>query len=280
MVRPSTRMKTRGLSNGVVKARKIAVLPKSASAIAAFGRIYNGYEVSGAENIPSSGSALIVFYHGIVPLDGWYFLADYYLKTGRVIRGLTDRLIFRIPKVREFFESFGIFPGDFEQALKVLRSGQLVAVSPGGMREAFSGRRKDYRLVWGGRQGFAKLAIEAGVPIIPAFTENVRELYRAPLSDFALARALYEMTRIPPALVMGLGVLPFPVKLRTWVGKPIKPRRSETPEQLAARTRKAIEALIRKHQPRNRSVLAALKARFAAPAVSRSSRAGSSAGRA
>ena len=34
-----------------------------------------GYEVKGMENVPADGGALILYYHGALPIDYYYFVA-------------------------------------------------------------------------------------------------------------------------------------------------------------------------------------------------------------
>ncbi len=41
----------------------------------AFGWFYFGYEVRGLENVPDSGSCLILYYHGALPVDYYFFVA-------------------------------------------------------------------------------------------------------------------------------------------------------------------------------------------------------------
>ena len=73
------------------------------------------------------------------------------------------------------------------------------------------------------RQGFATVAIAAGVPIIPVFTENIREATLCLSGRMNVGRGLweyiYETTKMPLVPMYGL----FPVKLRTHLGKPIYP---------------------------------------------------------
>ena len=58
-----------------------------------------------------------------------------------------------------------------------------------------------YKVMWRARDGFAKVVKEAGgsVPIIPVFTQNVREAYKS--FNFGVTRPFwtwfYEKTRIP-----------------------------------------------------------------------------------
>ena len=61
------------------------------------GWIYHGYEVEGLENIPDDGPALIVYYHGAMPLDYYYLLAKTFLVKKRHIRAVGDKFLFSIP---------------------------------------------------------------------------------------------------------------------------------------------------------------------------------------
>jgi len=224
------------------------LMPIAAKAIAGFGEFYNKYQIRGLEHIPKAGGALMVFYHGLVPLDFWYFGLKLYLETGRHPAALVDRWLFKTPGLAWLTRSVGGVSANKDVATKLLKQGMLVGVSPGGTREAISGRKNNYRLVWGKRLGFANLALEAKVPIIPGFTENVEGLYRAPFAELPFFQKLYEKTRLPIVPIMGLGLLPFPVRLTTWLGEPIVPKAGETAQELADRTRQAIEILIEKHQ--------------------------------
>jgi len=124
----------------------------------------------------------------------------------------------------------------------------LVGVAPGGVREAIAGQENAYRLVWGERKGFARLALDAQVPIVPGFTQNVESLYHAPMAGHPFFQRLYEKTRLPLVPIIGIGPLPFPVKLTTWLGAPIHPEANDTVDSLTTRTKMAIESLIHEHQ--------------------------------
>ena len=215
-----------------------------AKGLETFGRVYNGFEVSGFENIPRDRAALLVLYHGLMPLDGWYFSAWYYHQTGRMVRPLGDRFLFKTPGLAWLLRQGGAVPGEPQVALDLLSAGHLVLVSPGGVREALSGRQRHYQVIWGQRMGFARLAIEAGVAVLPAFTENVEELYRAPFCDRPFFQRIYERTRLPIVPVVGLGALPFPVKLRMHIGAPIPATDFTTPEALRDRTREALSQMM------------------------------------
>ena len=216
--------------------------------ITGFGEKYNRFKINGLEHVPKEGAALIVMYHGLVPLDFWYMGLKIYLETGRLPRALADRWLFNTPGLAWLARNLGVVSADPTIAAELLKTGELVGVAPGGVREAIKGQKNKYRLVWGKRQGFAKLALQVGVPIIPGFTENVEGLYHAPFAEAPFFQKLYEKTRLPLVPIVGLGPLPFPVQLTTWFGPPILPQTNESVASLAGRTQTAIEALIHKHQ--------------------------------
>lgn len=63
----------------------------------AHGYIWHGYEVEGLENIPDTGPALIVYYHGAIPIDSYYLNSKCLLTKKRLIRAVGDHFLFRIP---------------------------------------------------------------------------------------------------------------------------------------------------------------------------------------
>jgi hypothetical protein len=54
-----------------------------------------------------------------------------------------------------------ITAGSKSKCVEMLRSNQLVAIAPGGLREALFS--DDYRILWKNRTGFAQVAMEAKV---------------------------------------------------------------------------------------------------------------------
>jgi len=56
-----------------------------------------GYEISGFEKIPDEGPALLVYYHGALPVDLYYLIANVILHKRRCLRAIGDRFLFIIP---------------------------------------------------------------------------------------------------------------------------------------------------------------------------------------
>lgn len=59
-------------------------------------------------------------------------------------------------------EAFKVSPGTIQSCSKILKEGNYLAISPGGVYEAQFGDSY-YELMWGRRVGFAKVAIDAKV---------------------------------------------------------------------------------------------------------------------
>ena len=116
--------------------------------------------------LPAEGGAVIVSNHGRLDLD-CFILAGLILRSrGRLVRLMADHLWFRIPVVRRLWGRAGAVDGTRENAARLLSGGELVLAYPGGVREIMSGRFGHEHLDWAGRTGFARVAIEAGVPVI------------------------------------------------------------------------------------------------------------------
>lgn len=122
--------------------------------------IYHGYEVIGMDNIPIDGSALIVYYHGAIPIDMYYLVARVCLQRDRLVHTVGDRFLFKLPGWGIISEAMKVFPGTVQKCSAILKEGNLLAISPGGVYEAQFGNN-NYELLWKKRYGFAKVAIDA-----------------------------------------------------------------------------------------------------------------------
>lgn len=246
----------------------------------AHARIYHGYEVIGLDNIPQEGPALIVYYHGAIPIDMYYLNSRMLLQRERLIYTIGDRFLFKLPGWGTISEAFHVSPGTVQSCVSILRDGNLLAISPGGVYEAQFGDHY-YELLWRNRVGFAKVAQEAKVPIIPCFTQNLREGFRQVGIFRTFFMRLYNKVRIPVYPIYG----GFPVKFRTFLGKPIAYDENLTPQELQIKVSginisfftlsnslfgflfqvaTAIEDLINQHQRLPGSILLALLDRLPA----------------
>ena len=73
----------------------------------------------------------------------------------------------------------------------------------------------------------------SNVPLLPVFTENIRESFRVLPFGGDIFHWIFTKTRLPLRPVFG----GFPVKLRTHIGEPIYPEENMTPEMLRQRSK-------------------------------------------
>ncbi|KPM03941.1 transmembrane protein 68-like protein 1 [Sarcoptes scabiei] len=228
----------------------------------AHGYIWYGYELEGLDNIPDSGPAIIVYYHGALPVDYYYLSSKCLLTKKRSIYSVADRFMFKIPGWSFVLSLLKVFPGSVSSCVQVLNEGNLLSIAPGGVREAQFGNHY-YNLIWSGRVGFAKVAKQAKVPIIPVFTQNIREAFRTVQILPNFFRKIYDTYKIPLMAIYG----GFPVKLKTIVGKPIHFDPEDTVEEIAEKTARELEKIIRINQTIPGSILRAMVQRFSSSSI-------------
>jgi 1-acyl-sn-glycerol-3-phosphate acyltransferase len=173
-------------------------------------------EVRGAENLPATGSALLVSNHaGTLPLDGMILHAVVYDQIARHVRMLGADLIFKTPFSHDIARKTGTTLACQEDAERLLAADQLVAVFPEGFKGLGKPYADRYKLQRFGRGGFVSAAVRAQVPIIPVSIVGSEEIYPLISSAPVLARALglpyFPVTPLFPWLGV-LGLIPLPSK--------------------------------------------------------------------
>ncbi|WP_433326646.1 lysophospholipid acyltransferase family protein [Spirillospora sp. CA-294931] len=185
----------------------------------------------GLDNLPDHGPALLVGNHTVYGVvDAPLIFFEIYRRRGVWVRSLADRVHWQIPGWRKIMDWGGSADGTPDACRAMLDSGAMVVVFPGGAREASRDRDQAYRLQWEGRLGFARLAVEAGCPIVPFGTVGVEEMFttlvdaRSPLlaPGRALGRlVLGERGRRDDAMLpisRGIGLTPIPRAQRLYYG--------------------------------------------------------------
>nr|WP_239062817.1 lysophospholipid acyltransferase family protein [Streptomyces sp. SID13031] len=183
-------------------------------------------EVRGIENIPETGSALIVANHsGTMPIDGLItqlIIADH---TNRPLRTLAADLVFKTPFVGELARKGGATMASNDDAERLLRQGNLVGVWPEGFKGLGKPFSERYKLQRFGRGGFVSAAMRTGVPIVPCSIVGAEEIYPLVGNMASLAR-LVGVPYIPVTpffpLLGPLGLIPLPSKWLIEFGEPIR----------------------------------------------------------
>ena len=140
-------------------------------------------------------------------------------------------VFFSIPIVREVCESFGVVEATDSEIRAVLEKGESVALLTGGVQEISLYEPGKMILNLRKRKGFARIAKELNVPIVPVLTFGENELF-PPVTGFWTQKVqLYLRNLVGIALPLptwksvknwfGLLRGPLPASVVTWVGKPI-----------------------------------------------------------
>ncbi|MFI6828927.1 lysophospholipid acyltransferase family protein [Kribbella sp. NPDC050241] len=183
-------------------------------------------EVRGIENIPDTGSALVVANHsGTMPLDGLVTQVVVSDHTNRPLRTLAADLVFQTPFVGELARKGGATLASNDDAERLLRQGNLVGVWPEGFKGLGKPFSERYKLQRFGRGGFVSAAMRTGVPIIPCSIVGAEEIYPLVGNIASLARLLgvpyIPITPFFP-LLGPLGLIPLPSKWLIEFGEPIR----------------------------------------------------------
>jgi 1-acyl-sn-glycerol-3-phosphate acyltransferase len=152
-------------------------------------------KLEGAERIPAGGGALLVGNHSFMGLDGFVLAALVNREAGRYLRFLGEKHLWDIPALGPILTRLGAVAGEPEVAVSMLEAGDLVAVYPGGIDDSWKPKAERYRLQWGHRAGFARVAIRAGVPIIPVAGLGIDDAYDVVGRERKLGRALFGSPR-------------------------------------------------------------------------------------
>jgi 1-acyl-sn-glycerol-3-phosphate acyltransferase len=177
-------------------------------------------EIRGLENIPDTGAALIVANHsGVLPIDAIMVQAGIFAEhpCRRHLRLLGADMVYSTPVLSGLARRSGHARASPEDALRLLESGELVGVFPEGFKGSGKLFSERYRLQRFGRGGFARVALQAGAPIIPCAIVGAEEIYPMVGNAEGLARALklpyFPLTPLFPWLGP-IGAVPLP---STWI---------------------------------------------------------------
>ena len=184
-------------------------------------------EVSGIENIPDDGAALIVANHaGTLPFDGPMVsvaVHDHHPRR-RDVRLLAADMVFDMPVIGPMARRAGHTLACTTDANRLLAGGELTAVFPEGYKGLGKKFRDRYKLQRFGRGGFVSAALRNRVPIIPCSIVGSEEIYPMLADIKLLARVLgmpyFPVTPLFP-LAGPLGLVPLPSKWHIAFGAPI-----------------------------------------------------------
>jgi len=184
--------------------------------------------VSGIENLPETGAALVVANHaGVLPLDGLMAsvaVHDHH-PGNRDLRMLAADLVFDMPVLGQAARKAGHTMACTSDAHRLLAGGELTAVFPEGYKGLGKHFRDRYKLQRFGRGGFVSAAIRTHAPIVPCSIVGSEEIYPM-VADVKLLARLFGLPYFPVTpffpLAGLLGAVPLPSKWHIEFGEPIE----------------------------------------------------------
>jgi 1-acyl-sn-glycerol-3-phosphate acyltransferase len=193
-------------------------------------------EISGWEHIPEP-PALLIGIHSGAPFvwDAWTVGAQWWRHFGqsRTLHGTAHDALMALPGFGWYFRKMGVIPARSHSIEEALAVGHDVALWPGGERDSLRPWTKRDEAVLAGRKGFVRLAIRAGVPIVPISTVGGPDSMPVIASGQRLAKLLQldkiaRLKMFPIALQAPWGIspallpeVPLPTKIRTAFQEPI-----------------------------------------------------------
>ena len=201
-------------------------------------------EVTGIDAIPAGG-ALLVSNHsgGLLAMDVPIIAVAFFdhFGTDRPLYILAHDMLF-VGFGKQLLGRAGFVRANRTNAAKVLKSGAVTVVFPGGDYDAFRPTSEANRIDFAGHTGYVRTAVEAGVPIVPIVSIGGQEAQLFLSRGEALAKFLkldgLMRSKIAP-LTFGfpfgfsLGIppnFPLPTKIRTRVLEPIDLRAEFGPD--------------------------------------------------
>jgi 1-acyl-sn-glycerol-3-phosphate acyltransferase len=198
-------------------------------------KLWHRSEVRGLENIPPGG-VLAVGNHsgGLFAMDVPVFATGFYEHFGfeRPVYTLSFDLMFTGPTA-DLFRKTGFIPANHDNADEALRSGGVVIVFPGGDYDVYRPTTARNKIDFGGRTGYVRAALNAGVPIVPVVGIGGQEsqLYLSRGTELAKLLRLDKLLRakiLPLSFGFPFGLsavlpvnIPLPTKIVQQVLEPI-----------------------------------------------------------
>jgi 1-acyl-sn-glycerol-3-phosphate acyltransferase len=194
-------------------------------------------EIEGWEHIPEP-PVLLIGIHSGAPFvwDAWTVGIQWWRRFGtdRPLHGTAHDALMASPLIGSYFRKMGVLPAAPDSIASALEEGHDVLLWPGGEVDSLRPWTERDEAVLGGRKGFVRMAINAGVPIVPVATVGGPDSMPVLARGRRLAKALQldkvaRLKMFPISIQAPWGLspailpeLPLPTKIRTAFQEPVK----------------------------------------------------------
>jgi 1-acyl-sn-glycerol-3-phosphate acyltransferase len=187
-------------------------------------KTYWRVQVSGMDNVPAEGRALLVSNHsGQLPWDGAMVGTALLLEhpAQRLVRTLYATWFPTLPFFSALFVKLGQALATVENGTRLLEQDELVAVYPEGYKGVGKLFKERYRLARFGRGGFVKMALNTQAPMsVVGAEETYISLARSELMSKIIGFPYFPISPTWPWLGL-LGFVPLPTRWHIDFGEPI-----------------------------------------------------------
>lgn len=195
-----------------------------------FLRRWHRYEViEGLEHLKVPESRLVVGYHGRPIAHDQCMLLNYlYDELGYLPHPIFHGYFGENGRTARWLDDLGFVTSDGPGIADAIGRGEHVFVTPGGTKEGCRPFWERYRVKWGPRTGYLRLALKYGLKIVPSAADGCDDTFIGFNDGYEWGKKL----RVPSGVAVwaGLGLtgpwplgLPFPVKVGQRIGAPIDP---------------------------------------------------------
>jgi 1-acyl-sn-glycerol-3-phosphate acyltransferase len=194
-------------------------------------------EIEGWEHLPEP-PVLLIGIHSGAPFvwDAWTVGIQWWRRFGtdRPLHGTAHDALMAAPLIGSYFRKMGVLPAAPDSIASALEAGHDVALWPGGEIDSLRPWTDRDQAVLAGRKGFIRMAIRAGVPIVPIATVGGPDSMPVLARGRRLAKALQldkvaRLKMFPISIQAPWGIspamlpeLPLPTKIRTAFQPPVK----------------------------------------------------------
>ncbi|MFZ0831678.1 MAG: lysophospholipid acyltransferase family protein [Mycobacterium sp.] len=219
-------------------------------------------EFDGWENLPEP-PALLIGIHSGAPFvwDAWTVGVQWWRRFGqeRKLHGTAHDALMAIPLIGRYFRAMGVLPAAPDSISTALAEGRDVALWPGGEVDSLRPWSERDRANLAGRTGFVKMAIRAGVPIVPIATVGGADAMPVLIRGDQLSRTLgldkvFRLKVFPLAVSLPWGIapaalpqFPLPAKIRTRLMPPVEvdsdPARADDDEYVQSKYREVQDTI-------------------------------------
>lgn len=199
---------------------------------------YFRLDFDGFDRLPDEPCLLVgVHSGGPLTMDAWTVIMGWWRHFGkrRTLHGTAHDVLMNAPGLGRYFRRLGVISPSRDNISAAFDKGDDVILWPGGEIDCYRNWADRDKAVLGGRKGFIRLAMRAGVPIVPVATVGGHDTLFVLSEGRGLAKALKLKERMrsdvaPITLSWPLGLalhitpfqhVPLPAKIRTRILDPI-----------------------------------------------------------